>query len=126
MNTVLLSSATVILLFLLIVNWRFAMVSAGVVAILAYFIGTQSALILLVGYGILLLFIEAGTALIVGLVLVGLASLVGLGLSVAIVIFIAVILSFLLVLGLSEGQKSPAKGVKDFGVILLSGLLSGV
>ncbi|MBB6645039.1 hypothetical protein [Halobellus ruber] len=126
MNTLLFSSATVVLLFLLIVNWRVAVVSAGLVAILAYFIGTHSALILFVGYGVLLLFIEAGTALLVGLALVGLSSLVGLRLAIVVIISIAVLLSFLLILSLSKGQKSKTGGITDFGIILLSGLLSGV
>ncbi|MFD1601046.1 hypothetical protein [Halobellus rarus] len=126
MNTLLLSSATIVLLFLLIVNWKFAIVSASFVAIFAYFLGPQSALILLVGYGALLLFIEAGTALFVGIVLIGLSSLVGLRLAITILVFVAVLLSFLLVLGLSEGQKSQTKGITDFGILLLSGLLSSV
>lgn len=126
MNELLLSSATVIILFMLIANWRFAVVSAVIVAVIGYTIGIQTALIIFVGYGSLLLVIEAGTALIIGLVLTGLYSLVGLEYTIIIISLTITILSMLIFIALSEGQTSRSTAIRDFGTILLAGLLSGV
>lgn len=111
---------------MLIVNWRFAVVSAGIVAIIGYVTGIQTALILFVGYGSLLLVIEAGTALIIGLVLTGLYSLVGLKYTITVIGLVIAALSISMLIALSGGQTSRSTAIKDFGTVILAGLLSGV
>lgn len=110
------------LLFILF-NWRFSIVLAVLLAALAYVIGLQSALLIFVGFGILILFLKPGIALLLLSITLAIGSVVGLEMAIVVLLLISCLLFLLLILALSDGPGIRI-GVKDSLTILSVGVSS--
>lgn len=112
-------------LFLLfaVFNWRFSIVLAVLLAVLAYAIGLQSALLIFVGFGILTLFLEPGIALLLLSISLAIGSVVGLEMAIVLLLLISGLLFLILTLALSDGPGFRI-GFKDSLTILSVGVSS--
>jgi len=117
------------LLFFALLNWRFSAVLGVITSFLAFVFGPTTALTILVGYCILVLFFEPGTAIILGVVILIPSYFVGLETTLLIIFSALSLIFILLVFALSDGQRSIRTGFDDaldslFAVVLTIFLLS--
>ena len=111
--------------FFVVFNWRLSIVLSILFGVLAYTIGFQTALLIFVGFGVLILFLEPGIALLLTSFTLGLGSLVGLRMAIVILFLLLVVLFTLLVLALSDGPGIRV-GFRDSLALLSVGLSSGL
>ena len=112
-----------VFLMLTLFNWRFSIVLGVILAALSYVIGLQSALLVFVAFGILILFVEAGIALLLLTITLVLGSIVGLEGAILLLLIILGILFLLLIIALSDGPGIRI-GIKDSLTILSIGVSS--
>jgi hypothetical protein len=106
-----------LLLFFIVFNWRLSVVLAAFLAALIYVVGLQSALLIFVWFGVLVLVVEPVTALLLLSITLVIGSVVGLEMTIALQLLISCVLFLLLVLALSDGPGIKA-GFKDSLTIL--------
>lgn len=114
-------------LFLLFVlfNWRLSIVLAVLLAALAYMIGSQSALLIFVVFGILMIFLEPGIALLLLSIILPIGAVVGLKMAIILLLLISGFLFLVLILALSDGPGIRT-GFKDSLTILSVGVSSAL
>lgn len=112
-----------VFLLFVVFNWRLSIVPAVLLAALSYVIGLQSALLIFIGFGILILFLEPGTALLLLSITLAIGSIVGLEMAIVLLLLISGVLFLLLVLALSDGPGIRT-GFKDSLTILSVGVSS--
>lgn len=119
------AAAIGLFLFFVVLNWRFSILLAVLLAAITYVIGLQSALLIFVGFGILILFLEPGIALLLLSITIAIDSVVGLKMAIVLLLLILCLLFLLLILALSDGP-GVRTGFKDSLTILSVGVSSAL
>lgn len=125
MPTFLHVAAIGVFLFFVIVNWRFSIILTFLLAALVSMIGLQSALLIFVGFGILILFLEPGVALLLLSITLAIGSVAGLEMAIVLLLLISGLLFLLLTLALSDGP-GVRTGFRDSLTILSVGVSSAL
>ena len=124
MPSSLLPAALGVFLLFAIANWRAAVILCVFLGLLIYFVGLQATLMAFVGYGVLILVMEAGTALLVGLFILVSTTILGLKSALLLILAFLTVTFLIITLQLSRGQ-SMQKGLEDARTILIAVISSG-
>jgi hypothetical protein len=112
------------LLFFTLLNWRFSAILGVITSLIAFIFGPTTALAIFVGYSVLVLFFEPGTAIVLGATILVPSYFIGLESALLILFSILTLIFILLVFALSDGQKSIRKGFHDAVDALFAVLLT--
>lgn len=112
------------LLFFTLLNWRFSAILGVITSVIAFVFGPTTALTIFVGYSVLVLFFEPGTAIVLGAGILVPSYFIGLESALLILFSILTFIFILLVFALSDGQRSIRKGFGDAVDALFAVLLT--